>query len=212
MHGSRSRSALIASVVSCSRQSDKTRKRPLSDAQESDLAARVAAVYTWGQPRVGDATFRERFDSAYGDRAFRIRNSGGIPTTGSRNTNFIPFIAPKLLRDCRSLWWLQPIGTVHVCSALSCLCRIDLSFRLEVYLPILVLSVFVQVTSCPSCCHNFWATGACFFFQIFASFDSIAPGHKHELVQAKSAVRCPFGPSGSTFGLIVASAGAIRAS
>lgn len=44
--------------------------------QEPDLAASVAAVYTWGEPRVGDSKFRDVFNAAYGDRCFRIRNAG----------------------------------------------------------------------------------------------------------------------------------------
>lgn len=55
--------------------------------KEPELAARVAAVYTWGQPRVGDSTFRDRFQAAYGDRSFRIRNSGDI----------VPFLLPQFL-------------------------------------------------------------------------------------------------------------------
>lgn len=46
--------------------------------QEPELAARVGAVYTWGQPRAGDAAFARIFTTAYGDRTFRIRNAGDI--------------------------------------------------------------------------------------------------------------------------------------
>lgn len=55
--------------------------------QEPDLAARVAAVYTWGEPRVGDSKFRDVFNAAYGDRCFRIRNAGDI----------VPFLLPQWL-------------------------------------------------------------------------------------------------------------------
>jgi Lipase (class 3) len=48
--------------------------------QEPDLAARVAAVYTWGEPRVGDSNFRDVFNAAYGDRCFRVRNAGQANT------------------------------------------------------------------------------------------------------------------------------------
>jgi Lipase (class 3) len=51
---------------------------PACAAQEPDLAASVAAVYTWGEPRVGDSKFRDVFNAAYGDRCFRVRNAGDI--------------------------------------------------------------------------------------------------------------------------------------
>ena len=56
-------------------------------AQDPDLAERVAGIYLYGQPRVGDEAFRRAFCAAYGDRTYRIRNAGDI----------VPFLLPKWL-------------------------------------------------------------------------------------------------------------------
>ncbi len=55
--------------------------------QEPELAQRVGAIYSYGQPRVGDAAFRDAFCSAYGDRTWRLRNAGDI----------VPFLLPRWL-------------------------------------------------------------------------------------------------------------------
>eukprot|EP00208_Stichococcus_sp_RCC1054_P003189 CAMPEP_0206136652 /NCGR_PEP_ID=MMETSP1473-20131121/1891_1 /ASSEMBLY_ACC=CAM_ASM_001109 /TAXON_ID=1461547 /ORGANISM="Stichococcus sp, Strain RCC1054" /LENGTH=812 /DNA_ID=CAMNT_0053529351 /DNA_START=361 /DNA_END=2799 /DNA_ORIENTATION=- len=70
--------------------------------QEPELAARVGAVYTWGQPRAGDAAFARIFTTAYGDRTFRIRNAGDI----------VPFLIPSWLgyRHCGREMFLSTFG------------------------------------------------------------------------------------------------------
>ena len=55
--------------------------------QEPELAQRVYAIYSYGQPRVGDAVFRDTFCAAYGDRTWRLRNAGDI----------VPFLLPRWL-------------------------------------------------------------------------------------------------------------------
>ena len=55
--------------------------------QEPDLARRVAGIYSYGQPRVGDAAFRDGFCAAYGACAWRLRNAGDI----------VPFLLPRWL-------------------------------------------------------------------------------------------------------------------
>lgn len=94
-------------------------------------------MYTWGEPRVGDAKFRDVFNAAYGDRCFRIRNAGAP-------LSVILCVAsvPVLLRPCSQ--WHSAVHD-HV-AAFELLCLV------------------LQAILCRSCCHSGWDIGAHLFF------------------------------------------------
>lgn len=83
--------------------------------QEPELAQRVGAIYSYGQPRVGDAAFRDAFCSAYGDRTWRLRNAGDI----------VPFLLPRWLgyRCVASLLACRTGYCTTQCTRLSTRCR-----------------------------------------------------------------------------------------
>jgi hypothetical protein len=75
----------------------------------------VAAVYTWGEPRVGDSKFRDVFNAAYGDRCFRVRNAGpAMCCKGVKDTRAHSMLSPlDLLRAaCPQL----PLSVLRVCA------------------------------------------------------------------------------------------------
>jgi predicted lipase len=47
----------------------------------ADLGGKMAGLYTFGSPRVGDAVFSRVYDAAFGARSFRIVNSSDIVTS-----------------------------------------------------------------------------------------------------------------------------------
>ena len=66
-----------------------------SHAKTSDLHAQVAGIYTFGQPRVGDADFAERLRSAYTGRLFFSQLPGDVVTKLPPSTSFAPMLTAR---------------------------------------------------------------------------------------------------------------------
>ena len=89
--------------------------------QEPELAQRVGAIYSYGQPRVGDAAFRDAFCSAYGDRTWRLRNAGDI----------VPFLLPRWLGYRRAPSPAEHRMSQHTMRRGECAVSVILSHRYQ---------------------------------------------------------------------------------